>query len=116
MAITLPNPGSDELTNGFRSDANGNGRLTLTLDFPITSGAYPFQRFPDFDVVQDDIALTNDANLERLGGQPAAIKPVAIPDGSQAPATLLIASHCVDDVAHGLLPGPHENWFIWSLD
>ena len=61
------------------------------------------------------IALTNPTNLERLGGRDAAIRPVAITDGSQAEATILIASHCVDDTGHGLLPGPHENWFTWSV-
>lgn len=116
LASTLPNPGSDSPSNGFRTDDRGNGRLRLKVDFPITSGAYPFQRFPDFDELKADIALTNPGNRARLGGQAAAIKPVAITDGSQAPATILIASHCVDDTAHGLLPGPHENWFIWALD
>lgn len=116
LAATLPNPGSDTLSNGFRTNARGNGQLTLRVDFPITSGAVPFQRFPDFDDLKDDIALTNPANLGRLGGESPAIKPVAITEGSQAPATLLIASHCVDDIAHGLLPGPHENWFTWTLD
>ena len=43
------------------------------------------------------------------------MEPVAITDGDQAPATLLVASHCVDDIGHGLLPGPHENWFTWSF-
>lgn len=116
LAATLPNPGSDTLSNGFRTDSRGNGRLTLRVDFPITSGAYPFQRFTDWDGLNDNIALTNPDNLARLGGQPASIRPVAIVDGSQAPETLLIASHCVDDIGHGLLPGPHENWFTWTLD
>ena len=116
LAATLPNAGSDELANGFRTNHLGRGHLTLDVDFPMTSGAYPFQRFADFDQHQNDVALTNDANVARLGGQAASIKPVAIPDGSQAPATILIASHCVDDVAHGLIPGPHENWFVWSTD
>lgn len=116
LAATLPNPGSDTLSNGFRTNRRGNGRLTIRLDFPLSSGAYPFQRFADFETVADDIALTNPANIERLGGEAAAVRPVAITDGSQAPATLLIASHCVDDIGHGLLPGPHENWFTWSLD
>ena len=116
LAATLPNPGSDELSNGFRTNAAGDGRLTLEVDFPITSGAFPFQRFPDWDQAKTDIALTNPGNLERLGGVPAAIKPVAITDGNQAPATILIASHCVDDAGHGLLPGPHENWFTWSVE
>ena len=116
LAATLPNPGSDALSNGFRTNHRGNGHLTLRVDFPITSGAYPFQRFADWENWKDDIALTNPGNLARLGGQPAAIKPVAITDGKQAPATLLIASHCVDDIGHGLLPGPHENWFTWTLD
>lgn len=116
LAATLPNPGSDTLSNGFRTNGDGDGRLTIRVDFPITSGAYPFQRFPNWNNLKVDIALTNPVNVERLGGQAAAIKPVAITGGSQAPATLLIASHCVDDVGHGLLPGPHENWFTWSVD
>lgn len=116
LAATLPNPGSDQLSNGFRTNAWGNGHVSLAVDFPISSGAYPFQRFPDFDQLKTDIALTNPGNLARLGGQAAAIKPVAIVDGSQAPATVLVASHCTDGLGHGLLPGPHENWFTWSLD
>lgn len=116
LAATLPNPGSDGLSNGFHTDDEGDGRLTLRVDYPITSGAFPFQRFPDFEQANGDIALTNPANVARLGGNPAAIRPVAITDGSQAPATILIASHCVDGLGHGLLPGPHENWFVWSLD
>ena len=116
LAATLPNPGSDTLSNGFRTNRRGNGQLTLRVDFPITSGAYPFQRFPGWETAKTDIALTNPTNLGRLGGEPAAIRPVAITDGSQAEATLLIASHCVDDTGHGLLPGPHENWFTWSVD
>lgn len=116
LAATLPNPGSNTLSNGVRTNRRGNGRLTIRVDFPLSSGAYPFQRFPDWEANKGDIALTNPVNVERLGGQPAAIKPVAIVDGSQAPATLLIASHCVDDTGHGLLPGPHENWFTLALD
>lgn len=116
LARTLPNPGDDQGANGFRTNRRGKGRLTIQLDFPIASGAYPFQRFPDFESLKDDVALTNPANVARLGGSAASIRPVAITDGSQAPATILIASHCVDDIAHGLLPGPHENWFTWSLD
>ena len=116
LSATLPNAGSDALANGFRTNDRGTGHLTLAVDFPITSGAYPFQRFADFDQHQNDVALTNAANVARLGGQAAAIRPVAIPDGSQAPATILIASHCVDDIAHGLIPGPHENWFLWSAE
>jgi hypothetical protein len=114
LEATLPNPGSQELSNGFRTNHRGHGRITLHLDFPINSGAYPFHRFPDFETHKTDIALTNDANLARLGGAAPSIKPVAIPDGSQAPATILIASHCVDDTGHGLIPGPHENWFTWA--
>lgn len=116
LAATLPNPGSDQLSNGFRTNAKGHGQVKLVVDFPISSGAYPFQRFPGFEELRTDMALTNPGNVDRLGGQAAAIRPVAIIDGSQAPATILIASHCTDDLGHGLLPGPHENWFTWSLD
>ncbi|MEM9133627.1 MAG: hypothetical protein AAF962_02355 [Actinomycetota bacterium] len=116
VAITLPNPGSDDVPNGFRTNSRGRGRVVISVDFPISSGAYPFQRFPDFADHADDVALTNQGNVDRLGGGKAAVRPVAITDGSQAPATFLIASHCVDDVAHGLLPGPHENWFTFAID
>ncbi len=116
LAITLPNPGSDDVPNGFRTNSRGSGRVVIKVDFPIESGAYPFQRFPDFADHADNIALTNPVNIERLGGEAAAVRPVAITDASQAPATFLIASHCVDDVAHGLLPGPHENWFTFAID
>jgi len=116
VAATPPNAGVTEASNGFRTDARGNGRVTARIDFPIRSGAYPFQRFPNWEDHKDDIALTNDDNLARLGGGPAVLKPVAITDGSQAPATILVASHCVDDLSHGLLPGPHENWFTWAAE
>lgn len=39
LAATLPNPGSDRLSNGFRTNRRGNGRLTIRVDFPISSGA-----------------------------------------------------------------------------
>ncbi len=116
VGITLPNPGADRVSNGFHTNSKGAGRVVISVDFPISSGAYPFQRFEDFDAVKDNVALTNPGNIERLRGEDASIRPVAITDGRQAPATFLIASHCVDGLAHGLLPGPHENWFTWSLD
>jgi hypothetical protein len=30
-----------------------------------------------------------------------------------APFTLRIASHCTDDLSHGLTPGNREGWFDW---
>ena len=101
LAATLPNLGSDNLSNGFHTNARGNGRVRLAVDLPISSGAYPFQRFPNFEQLKTDIALTNADNLARLGGDPAAIRPVAIPDGSQAPVTILVASHCTYGLSDG---------------
>ena len=31
--------------NGFHTDQDGNGSVTIDLDFPIVNGAYPFHRF-----------------------------------------------------------------------
>lgn len=93
-ALSPPAGGSAEVANGTWSDANGNARLALDLDFPLVNGAYPFQTLAD----------------PALGTYPVAI---VIPDGVQikAPFTIRVISHCLDDLGHGLVPGVHESWF-----
>ena len=92
---------STDLSNGFWSDDNGNAIFMVELDFPMIDGAYPFQRFEGFDPTD-----------ERYMAEEPRIFPVAIV-GSGAPFTLRIASHCTDDLGHGLVAGPHEGWFDW---
>lgn len=98
-AVSNPN---DTGINGAHSDENGNASFFIELDFPIINGAYPFQKFPDFD-----------PNDERFLAEEPSIPPVAIATIG-APFTLRVASHCVDGKGHGLLPGPHEGWFDWA--
>ncbi len=91
--------------HGFWSDADGNGSVTIELDYPIIGGALPFHRLEGFDPA--DPKLTK--------SEPRAI-PVAIVGASNgAPFTLRLASHCKDGKSHGLAPGPHEGWFDWKM-
>lgn len=100
--MAVHNPVPDPL-HGFVSDENGNGTVTIDLDYPIIGGAVPFQRFPDFDASDDRLTL-NEAR---------AIPVSIVGELSNAPFTLRLASHCVDSLSHGLAPGPHEGWFDW---
>jgi hypothetical protein len=102
LAATGPGNGSDQLSNGFRTDARGNARLRTTLDFPLIGGAYPFHRFPNWDPTDP-----------RLPAAKPAIYPVAVA-GPSSPYTLRIVSHCTDDIGHGLQSGPRELWFDWK--
>lgn len=99
-ALTSPNA---QGINGFHTDEDGNGSLTIDLDFPIVEGAYPFDRFEGFDAGDGRYPLES----------PSA-HPVAIV-GPGGPFTLRLASHCVDGLGHGLVPGPHEGWFDWKF-
>lgn len=103
LASTGPGNGNDEQANGFRTNRRGDALFRTTIDFPIFGGAYPFQRFPDWDPTD-----------ERLPASNPAIYPVAIA-GPQGPYTLRIVSHCTDDVGHGLQSGPREWWFDWTV-
>ena len=73
LAATGSGNGNDQQPNGFRTDANGNAVFRAVLDFPIVDGAYPIQRFPDWDPTD-----------ERLPAENPAIHPVAIA-GPQGP-------------------------------
>lgn len=105
-AVEIMKSPASEAKNGFTTDAEGNGAVTLSLDFPIVGGAYPFQRFAGFDPA--DPAFTRE--------EPRAI-PVAIPDAAAGvPFTLRLASHCGDNLHDGLVAGQHEPWFDWLAD
>ena len=105
-AVEIMKTPNSTAANGFTTDAEGNGSVTVHLDFPLIGGAYPFQRFEGFDAM--DAAYTNE--------NPRAI-PVAIPGaGAGVPFTLRLASHCGDNLHNGLVAGPHEPWFNWLAD
>lgn len=103
LASTGKGNGNDGQPNGFRTDARGNATFRTTVDFPIVGGAYPFQRFPNWDPEDP-----------RLPADDPALYPVAIA-GPQGPYTFRIVSHCTDDIGHGLQSGPREWWFDWTV-
>lgn len=96
--------GRSQEINGFRTDAEGNGSFSTELDYPIINGVFPFQKFESFDPTDERYPAD----------EPRAI-PVPIGGGSNAPFTIRVASHCTDDMSHGLVPGPHEGWFDWKF-
>lgn len=105
LAATGPGSGTTRVANGLTTDRNGNGELKIELDFPFIGGAYPFQKFPDFNPADPRFPISNPRAL------PVAI---VIPDGNvSAPFALRVVSHCLDDVGHGLEPGNREPWFDW---
>ncbi len=103
LASTGAGNGNAEQPNGFFTDKRGRATFRTVVDFPIVGGAYPWQRFPNWD--PDDPQLPADD---------PAIYPVAIA-GPQGPYTLRIVSHCTDGVGHGLTSGPREWWFDWTV-
>lgn len=101
LASTGAGRGNNRQPHGFRTDPSGDAVFTTTVDFPIIAGAYPFERFPNWDPAD-----------ERLLPERPAIRPAAIV-GGQGSFTLRIVSHCTDGVGHGLTRGPHQLWFDW---
>lgn len=96
--------GSDNVTNGFFTDSNGNGKLKVEVDYPLIKGSIQFQEFDD------------------------DLEPVAIGSAPNVSFTLRVVSHCIDQASHGLVPGgepdreteepaspPHQIWFEWSF-
>lgn len=83
-------PGVTEVANGFWTDEEGNGTLVAELDFPLLGGAYPFHRYDE------------------------SLAPLAIVGAPFAPFMIRIASHCTDDLGHGVNAGDREPWFDWS--
>ena len=74
--------------NAFYTDANGNGALTVFLDFRLSGDVYPFSQvgaYPDFPL-------------------------------STSPFAFRIISHCQDNVQHGVFAGVlHEPTFELDL-
>jgi len=86
--------------NSFFTDANGDGTLKTTVNFPVVGGAYPFQ--------QAGGAVSHPTN----GG--GADVPTAIVDprtGTGGPFMIRVVSHCTDNANHGLSPSTREAFF-----
>jgi hypothetical protein len=73
LATTGVGNGSSRQPNGFYTNDRGNATFTTTVDFPVVGGAYPWQRFPNWDPTDP-----------RLPADDPAIHPVAIA-GPQGP-------------------------------
>lgn len=84
--------GSTTLANGFWTNAVGHGWFGIRLDYPLVRGAFQFTEFHE------------------------SLARVAIGNAPNAPFALRVASHCEDQVGHGLVPGKHEMWFDWSWE
>jgi len=85
--------GADSSCNSFTTNSMGKGETTISLNFPVVGGAYPFQ--------QSDV------------GDPSHV-PTAIVDprtGNGGPFMLRVISHCTDQASHGLSPATREAWF-----
>ncbi|MDG2336183.1 MAG: hypothetical protein P8Q97_18410 [Myxococcota bacterium] len=108
LAATGPGNGSPTPPNGFWTNRRGRGRMVLNLDFAFPAGAYPFDRADLSEEALSDLAV--------LFPEYRLI-PTALVDAnvSEAPFTLRLASHCTDDLSHGLTPGAREGWFDWPI-
>ncbi|MDH3981060.1 MAG: hypothetical protein OEU91_11180 [Gammaproteobacteria bacterium] len=94
-----PAGSTDHLCNSFTTDANGDGTLNTTVNFPVVGGAYPFQQ-------ADGPA--------RPGHDDHADVPTAIVDprtGTGGPFMIRVVSHCLDNANHGLSPSNREAFF-----
>jgi len=85
-------PGDDGIggpvaLNGFYTDSRGNGEWNVTLDFPLVGGAYQWQR---------------------VSSQPRS-------PFDDSPFLLAVASHCSDNLFHGLAPGAFELWWLMTV-
>ncbi|MEZ4681253.1 MAG: WD40 repeat domain-containing protein [Caldilineaceae bacterium] len=82
--------GVADVANGFWTDEDGNGTLTVALDFPLIDGAYPFYKYD------------------------ATLPPVATIGAPFAPFMIRLVSHCTDSLGHGVDAANREPWFDWS--
>jgi hypothetical protein len=100
-------PGSPTQPNGFITNADGEGKFKVDLDFPVVGGAYPFNR------------MSHDTHLLAATKNPAAWpNPTAIVNpadagigGPSTPFMIRVISHCQDGLGHGLSPAKREAWF-----
>jgi hypothetical protein len=98
--------GSDNPTNGFVTDSDGEGEFEIDLDFPLIGGSYPF-----YKAVTPEASRPGREGRDRVG--------YAIPTPLTSPGTpflLRVISHCQDGYGHGLLPSVpggagREAWF-----
>lgn len=102
-AATGAGNGTVNVANGIMTDENGNGVLKVITDFPFIGGVYPFHNFVEFNASDSRLPIDN----------PRAI-PVAIVMPNEvvsAPFGVRLASHCTDNLGHGLTAGAREPWF-----
>jgi hypothetical protein len=88
------------LCNSIFTDNNGDGSLSVDVNFPLVGGAYPFQ--------------DSDGAPARPGSEVIPDVPTAIVDprtGNGGPFMLRVISHCTDQANHGLSPAVREAWF-----
>ena len=104
LAATGEGSGSTESANGIVSDDSGDATLLIELDFPLDDGAYPFQKYAEFDPSDG-----------RYKAETPSAHPVAIVNSASgdvdAPFMIRVVSHCTDGLAHGLEPAAREPWF-----
>ena len=90
IAASADGAGSADVANGFMTGSDGSGEATITLDFPILGGAYPFHKADP------------------------TLAPVPIMGAPFAPFMVRLVSHCTDNIGHGVSAGTREPWFDWS--
>jgi len=89
------------LCNSIYTDSNGNGSLSVDVNFPMVGGAYPFQ--------DSDGAQARPGGADDIPDVPTAI--VDPRTGNGGPFLLRVISHCTDQANHGLSPATREAWF-----
>ena len=102
--------GSETIKNGLKTDSTGKGLLAIRLDFPLLGGSYPFNKI-------SNASLENIRNLKNPSAR-AIPMPIVNPrdNNLMAPFSLRVASHCQDDLGHGLSPANRETWFDWPVE
>jgi hypothetical protein len=90
--------------NGFITNARGNGKLKVALDFPMSSGAYPFNR-----IDAATLAAAQGKNANAKATPTAVVDPTE--DGVSGPFLIRMVSHCQDGRSHGVSPANRESWF-----
>ncbi len=101
-----PFPGTPTPANGFTTNSNGNAHFSIDLDFPVIGGSFPFQ-LASQGAVQALITAGSTWPLIRI---PSPIVNPADPNIS-APFLMRVASHCLDQLGHGLSAGVREAWW-----
>jgi len=94
--------------NGFVTDGNGKGKITIYSDYiSMAGGAYPFNRMS-----AATLAVAQGKNAAATAAPTAVVDPrdpSVGPGGT--PFLFRMVSHCLDDASHGVSPGKRETWF-----